>query len=59
VSEVAAYRKKLIPEDPMADQKAGTPADKDRQAFVSQADTRRVVEACADGQWRLLVALSR
>jgi integrase len=55
----AACRADLLPRNPFEDLKAGAPPDKDRQCFITQEDTARVLEACPDYQWRLIVALSR
>src|SRR5262249_12126595 len=41
------------------DIKAGSHTDKDRQCFITREDTQRVLEACPDAEWRLIVALSR
>jgi integrase len=55
----AACRAELITRNPFEDVKAAAPPDKDRQCFVSREDTQRVLDACPDHQWRLIVALSR
>src|SRR5262249_3775589 len=55
----AACRAEIIPRNPFEELKASSAPDKDRQVFVSQADTGRVLEACPDAEWRLIVALSR
>lgn len=55
----AACRADILTRNPFEDLKAGAPPDKDRQFFVTQDATRRVLEACPDGEWRLIVALGR
>lgn len=55
----AACRAEVITSNPFDDIKAGSHTDKDRQAFITQEDTRRVLDACPDAEWRLIVALSR
>jgi integrase len=55
----AACRAEILTRNPFDDLKAGAPPDKDRQFFVTQDDTRRVLAACPDAEWRLIVALSR
>jgi integrase len=55
----AAIRAELILKNPFADLKAGSAPDKDRQYFISQEDIRRVIDACPNAEWRLIVALSR
>jgi integrase len=55
----AACRAKIIADNPFEGIKAGSNPDKERQRFISQADTQRVIDECPDAEWRLLVALSR
>jgi len=55
----AACDAELLTRDPFAKVKAGSQPDKDRQHFITQDATRRVLEACPDAEWRLIVALSR
>ena len=55
----AAVRKRLIPESPMADVKAAPQDNKSREYFVSQEETEKVLAACPDAEWRLIVALAR
>jgi integrase len=55
----AACRADLIARNPFDGIKAGSHTDKERQYFVSQQDAQRVLEACPDAEWRLIVALSR
>jgi integrase len=55
----AACRAEIIARNPFDDLKAGSNPDKDRQRFITQEDTQRVLDACPDAEWRLLVALSR
>jgi integrase len=55
----AACRAELITRNPFEDLKAACNPDKERQHFVSHADTQRVLDACPDAEWRLLVALAR
>ena len=54
-----AVRWKLIGENPFADVKAGSMANKARQHFIDRDVARRVIDACPDAEWRLLFALSR
>jgi integrase len=54
-----AAKWKLIHENPFADVKAGSQANKARMYFVTRADAQKVIDACPDTQWRLLFALSR
>ena len=55
----AACRAELITRNPFEDLKAACNPDKERQHFVSHADTQRVLDACPDAEWRLLVSLAR
>ncbi len=56
----AAVRKRLIPENPFADQKGlAVRANPSRFYFLSREDAQAVLDACPDAQWRLIFALSR
>jgi integrase len=55
----AAIRADIIGRNPLEGIKAGSQPDKDRQWFISHDDTHRVLGACPDAEWRLLIALSR
>jgi len=55
----AAARKHLIQENPFRDLPAPQQINKSRDYFLPQEDTERVIDACPDAQWRLIVALSR
>ncbi len=55
----AAGRAEILDRNPFEDLKAGAPPDKDRQFFVTREVTQRVLHACPDVEWRLIVALSR
>jgi integrase len=50
---------RLIAENPFEGIKAGTEQNRGRCYFVSPEDARKVLEACPDHEWRLLVALAR
>lgn len=54
----AALRRRLIAESPFAEVtiKAGMP---DRSRFVTQAETAKLLDACPNNDWRLIVALAR
>ena len=54
----AATRKKLVPTDPFADVKfiASKP---DKSFFVTREMTAKLITACPDYQWRMIVLLSR
>jgi len=54
-----AVRKKYIAENPMADLKASAQVNKAREHFVTREVTAKVIDACPDAEWRLIVALAR
>lgn len=55
----AAIRKKIIVENPMQDVKAAPQDNKSREYFVTVEETEKIIAACPDGEWRLIVALAR
>ena len=55
----AAVRKKIIPENPMQDVKAAPQDNKSREYFVTVEETEKIIAACPDAEWRLIVALAR
>jgi integrase len=55
----SALRHKFIPANPFMDLKSTVKANKARQRFISRADAQEVLDACPDGQWRLIFALAR
>ena len=55
----AAMRCKLVTSNPFADLKTAVQANTSRFYFVSRDETAKMIEACPDAQWRLIVALSR
>lgn len=55
----AAVRKKIIPENPMQDVKAAPQDNKSREYFVTVGETEKIIAACPDAEWRLIVALAR
>ena len=55
----AAVRKKVIAESPMADVKAAPQDNKRREYFVTVAEAEKIISACPDAEWRLIVALAR
>ncbi len=54
-----AERDGLIEKNPFRDVKGGTMANPDRMHFVTAEQTVQLLEACPDGEWRLIVALAR
>lgn len=55
----AAVRKRLIAENPFADLASPAQVNNSREYFLTADDAAKVIEACPDTQWRLIVALSR
>lgn len=54
-----ASRKGLLVKSPFAELKAPTQVNKSREEFVTRETTQKVIDACPDAEWRLLVALAR
>ena len=54
-----AIRRKLIDSNPFDGVGRGSTANPDRQRFIDQATIAKVIDACPNAEWRLLVALSR
>ena len=54
-----AVKHKLLVENPFIEVRAGERANRSRMRFISRGDIVRVVAACPDAEWRLLVLLSR
>lgn len=55
----AATRKKLIRENPFEELRPPTQVNEERKFFVTKEATQRLLDACPDTEWRLIVALSR
>ena len=55
----AMLRRKLIDENPFDGVNAKATGVKDRQRFVTREEIAKVLEACPDHHWRMIVALSR
>jgi len=55
----AAKRRKLIDENPFEFQKASLVLDRSRDFFLTRANAMKIIDACPDSQWRLIVALWR
>ena len=55
----AAVRKRIIQGNPFADLKATIQPNPSRFYFVTSDDIEKVLEACPDAEWRLIVSLSR
>ena len=55
----AAVRKRLLAENPMQDVKAPAQVNTARAFYVSREVTERILAACPDAEWRLIVALAR
>ena len=54
-----AVNRKLIPSNPFSDLKGIAGANRDRDYFVSLEEIDKVINACPDAEWRLIVALAR
>ena len=55
----SACRHKLIQENPFAEVRSNAGSDSDRQHFITHEEAGKLVEACPNIDWRLIVALSR
>ena len=55
----SAVRSRLIPSNPFEDVKPPSQVNESRKHFVSQETTRKVLDACPDAEWRLILALCR
>lgn len=53
------FKKAPLPRNPFADIKPGSMANASRLRFVTRAEIDRVLDACPDGRWRLIVGLAR
>ena len=54
----AATRKRLIAENPFADIVTPAQVNASREHFITSAIIEKVIEACPDAEWRLIVALT-
>jgi integrase len=54
-----ARRHRLITENPFDEVRHKAGAEKDRQRFITLADTAKLMEACPSVHWQVIVALSR
>jgi integrase len=55
----AAARLKLIPSNPFDDVKPPSMVNESRKRFIDRPTIDRVMQACPDAEWRLIVALCR
>ncbi len=55
----AMRRRKLIDENPFEGVKSAAVGIKDRQRFVTRAETDRLLASCSNHHWRAIIALSR
>jgi integrase len=55
----AAKRAKLVTESPFTDIKAGSMSNPNRIRFVTREEITKVMDACPNGTWRLIIALAR
>jgi len=54
-----AIKARLIESNPFSALKTASLANKKRQYFVTLEDTRRVLDACSNAEWRAIVSLGR
>ncbi len=55
----AALRRRLIDENPFSDQVAAVRGNAAKFHFISRDDTDKLLKACPDLQWRLILSLAR
>ena len=55
----AAVRRKLIVSNPFADVASAATSTTDRQRFITRDETARLLEACPNVDWRVIVSLCR
>jgi len=55
----AAVRRGLVPSNPFADLTAAVQGNPARERFITRDVAQAVLDACPDGQWRLIFALAR
>jgi integrase len=55
----AMRRRKIVDENPFDGVRVAAVGIRDRQRFVTRAETTRVLEACPNHHWRMIVALAR
>ena len=54
-----AMRWKLLAENPLSEIRAGGSTNRERMRFISRTDIQKVLAACPDAEWRLIIVLSR
>jgi integrase len=54
-----AKRRGLVAFNPFEHQVSSTRPNRERDYFLTRADTERIIEVCTDAEWRLLVSLWR
>lgn len=54
-----ALRWDWIDTDPFAELKGGPTANPDRRVFINREDFARLLDACPDNRWRLILSLAR
>lgn len=55
----AARRAGFVASNPFDGVKAGSMANPSRMYFLSEEDTQKIINACPNSEWRLIVALAR
>ena len=55
----AAVKHELVVRNPFASLAANTRPDRTRDHFITRAEAAKVIDACPDAEWRLIVALCR
>lgn len=54
-----AVKWKLLAENPLLDVKAGSTTNRARQVFITREMIAKVLDACGDHEWRVIVSMAR
>ncbi len=54
-----AVKSRMIESNPFAELKSGNISNREKDFFLSREDAQRLIDACPDAEWRLIIALSR
>jgi len=54
-----AVRRELLTRNPFTGLKGTVGSNRERDYFLTREDTDKIIEACPDHEWRLIIALSR
>jgi integrase len=55
----AGIKWKMVKENPLTETRSGSQSNRARMYFVKREDIDRIMAACPDAQWRVIIALAR